>query len=186
MVQERGCLDSLAGVFMALALFTFALTVLVLIALIFAAAIGLFLVLRHLTRRYVWPQFYPATAVFAEQRLFDAPPDSQLFSAFDYWLACLEAATGRTFTETPGQLMAGSIIISLAPAMVVGLPLAVFNPSLGSWLLPGSLVFALLFGGFTGHRLGAPAGGWFDGGGPMTPAEPVARRDGFELGEEDW
>lgn len=186
MSQDRGgCLDSLASLCAAGAILIFAVIVLLAILLVFVAAIAVARLLWLLFRKFVVPQFYPATAVFAEQRMFGAPPDSQLFSAFDYWLLCLEKATGLKFTETPGQLFVGSILVSLAPALVIGVPLSVLEPTWGS-LLPTLALFGLLFGGFTGYRLGQPLQGWFeqiDGGRGRTSS---GHDGGFTLGDEDW
>lgn len=182
----QGCISSIAGLLTSLALFALALSVLLMIVFFFLASVALFLLLRLFFRRVVLPQFYPATAVFAEQRLFGAPPDSQLFSAFDYWLFTLEKATGLPFTQTPGQLFMGSILIALAPAFVVGIPLAVFSPEVGSSLLPGLLIFGVLFGGFTGYRLGQPAQGWFQALGNGSSGRNDNTQGGFLLGDEEW
>lgn len=181
----QGCISSVSGLLTSLALFALALSVLLMIVFFFLAAVALFLLLRLVFRRVVLPQFYPATAVFAEQRLFGAPPDSQLFSAFDYWLLCLEKATGLPFTQTPGQLFVGSILIALAPALVIGLPLAAVSPD-GDSVLWGLVLFGIGFGGFTGYRLGQPAQGWFQALGGGRDARNDDSQDGFRLGDEEW
>lgn len=183
---RQGCLDSLASTLVWLTLLSLSLSVLIVIVACFLAAAGIFLLLRFLTIRYVMPQLYPATAVFAEQRLFGAPPDSQWFSAYDYWLMCLEQATGLTFTQSPSQLLIGSIMISLAPALVIGLPLAVLVPAAGGCLLAGLTAAGLVVGAVTGQRLGQPMPRWF---GPMNirgRLDSGQDEGGFSLGDEQW
>lgn len=171
---------------MSMALFALALSVLLMLVFVFAAAVAIVRVVQFFVDHYVLPQFYPATAVFAEQRLFGAPPDSQLFSAYDYWLRCLEQATGLSFTQSPGQLLIGSILISLAPALVIGVPLMLLDPVTGSSWLPLLTLFGVLFGGFTGYRLGQPAQGWFQALGAGTSASEDGEQGGFTLGDEEW
>lgn len=182
----QGCIGSLSSLLATALLFMLALSVLLTIVFLFLSAVAIFFVLRFVTRRYLMPQFYPATAVFAGERLFGAPPDSQLFSAYDYWLSCLESATLLPFTETPTQLVTGSIILSLTPALIVGLPLLLVEPQVGNCVFPGLILFGVVFGGFTGYRLGQPAAGWFEALPGTSPPLNDVPDGGITLGEEEW
>lgn len=100
--------------------------------------------------------------------LFDAPASSWWVDRYDQWLFRLEETLGPNFSQSPGRLFAGSMIL----AMISGGALA----AAGYWLVGPEVVLpifiiAALGNGLSGYLLARPMTAMFDpfdDGGPPS------------------
>ncbi len=119
----------------------------------------------------------------APTRMFGAPADARWLAAYDYWLYHLERNTGIDFVASPSRMVMGAVIVSVIPAVMVGLPLDVIDPGAGMpWTLALGGV-ALVVGFITGTKLSRPVETWF-GSGAAGGSSPVEREDVIVIGEE--
>jgi hypothetical protein len=116
-------------------------------------------------------------------RLFGAPASTRWLTAYDYGLYKLENTTGIAFNTTPARLMAGALIITVGPAVMVGLPLFIVEPVYGGAGLLLLTIASAVVGLLTGWQLTRPAAGWFDfrRGGGSSDGEDGS---GFTLGDD--
>ncbi|MEO8612099.1 MAG: hypothetical protein ABI690_29650 [Chloroflexota bacterium] len=156
----------------------------VVIFLVALAVAGFFLFL------YLKHKFDQATKIeYARPRLFGASPQIQWTSTYEYLLYKLEDITGLTFTQWPGQILIGCLIISIGGALTLGILFTVVMPSSGTtWLTLFGLGGAGL-GVLTGTKLGNPFGNLYslnNGSGSASSGDENSQGSlGTLLGIED-
>ena len=126
-----------------------------------------------------------------------APPPTRLFGAvyqpgwllsYEYWLYRVEQATGYETTTTPGQILFWCLLLSLSPAIVIGLPVSVVASEWQGMPLIGLAILGGLIGLYAAHTLSQPAAGWFGAGSAPKQTQPHVRpdidEDYISLGDE--
>lgn len=116
----------------------------------------------------------------ADLRWFHAPSDGNWIEAYDYWLYQIENSTGLSLTTSPLRLYSGALLVSLVPAIGIGLVWAVFAPETAESGLLGLLIAGGVIGAITGRKLSQPAGNWFT----FDEDEPATSKHVVTLG--DW
>lgn len=171
----EGVADGAAGIL----ILVFTATLIVFFAILYVLGLGVF--------RYLWArQQEEKAAPPAPTRMFGAPASVRWLAAYDYWLYRLEKLSGIEVTTTPRRLMAGSLIVSVGPALMAGLPLLLLDPTSGRGWLEVLIATGLVVGAVTGWKLAGPAAGWFEfSRSTSNSAEDDEELGGFILGEED-
>jgi hypothetical protein len=155
------------------------LTVIVFLYLAILFLLGLWLV------RYLWGYETSGEAgkPLPPTSMFGAPATVRWLAAYEYWLYQLEKASGIEFSTTPNRLLAGSLIISVGVAAIIGSGLSLFHPATAGQVVVTSLLLGSGVGLFTGWQLSKPAWGWF-GTGIGHDQTRSDEGEGFLLGEE--
>jgi hypothetical protein len=174
-IQTQGSvIEGLAGMITTLIVFSLMLSVVIMLVIVLAVLIAIGVALYLIMRRWVIPILRKPFET--PERMFDAPPAVRWISAYEYWLFLLEEATGIDFTTTPARIFAGCLVISLSPAVVLGLPLAVILHS-GTWPLILT-VAGIIAGLYTAFKFADGGSGWFQG----PPGGSDSGAGGFTLG----
>jgi hypothetical protein len=151
-------LDTLTSLVATLLIFSLMVAVSIFLLVLLLVMIALGVVAYLILRRWVIP--FLQQPFTAPPRLFGAPATVQWMLAYEYWLFLLEQVTGIEFNSTPFRILIGCLIISLTPAVVIGLPLAVISPT-GAWL-QWLTIGGIAVGLFTGFKFPSGGAGWFE------------------------
>lgn len=110
------------------------------------------------------------------KRLFGAISQPGWLLTYEHWLYRVEQITGMETTTRPRVILFWCLLLSLSPAVVIGLPASVLLVEAQGLPLLGLMILGGGVGVLAANSLSQPAAGWFGAGKP-SETQPHPRPD---------